>query len=219
MKEFLTFQRFNDKILAEELMTILKEKNIEYEVEDNFSDYDHVTFVKNELNNEVCVKLMKEDFDEAHDILINRSTIDIEKVERAYYLFKFTDEELIEIVSKPDEWGYIDYCLSLKILKERGKEINPDLARVLRKNRVKELSKTETGAKVWIIFGYASALLGGIIGLFMGIHIATYKKVLPNGDKVYSFEESDRKHGVAIVVFGIIGLIFLVIMRIMPELK
>ncbi len=207
MEEFLTFQRYNDKALAEELIQVLKEKNIEYEVEDSLSYFDP-SYANNELSKEISVKLKKEDFDEVHDILIDRANSDIEKVDKSYYLFEFTDEELTEIVSKPDEWSHFDYSLSLKLLKERGMEINPVLARTLRKNRIQELSKTETGAKIWIVFGYLSALIGGVIGIFMGLHIVSHKKVLPNGDKVYAFEESDRRHAFYMVIMGFVCMVF-----------
>jgi hypothetical protein len=207
MNEFLTFQRYNDKALAEELISILKEKDIECEIEDNLSYFDP-SYANNEFNKEISIKLRKEDFDEVHDILIEKANTDSEKIDKSYYLFEFTDDELIEIVSKPDEWSHFDYSLSLKLLKERGMEINPNLARTLRKNRIKELSKPETGAKIWIIFGYVSALIGGVIGIFMGLHILTHKKVLPNGDKVYAFEETDRKHAFYMVIVGFVCLVF-----------
>ena len=217
MKEFLTFQRFKDEHQADELIALLNKNNIEHEVKTNFNDYDVATFTKNEHQNEISILLLKEDFEFAHDVLIQETTAQIDKISVDYYLFEFTDEDLIEIVSKPDEWGHFDYCLSLKILKQRGKEINLDLARTLRKNRVEELSRPETGVKVWIIFGYFSALIGGFLGIIMGIHIATNKKILPNGDKVYTFSEGERKHGFVIVILGFVCLLSFIIIRVLFE--
>jgi hypothetical protein len=50
-----------------------------------------------------------------------------------------------------------------------------------------------------ILFGYIFAFLGGIIGIFIGRFIATHKKTLPNGEKVFAYCAPDRNHGNRIV--------------------
>ena len=37
-----------------------------------------------------------------------------------------------------------------------------------------------------------------------GWHLSTYKKTLPNGDRVYGYSQSDRKHGNRILIIGAI---------------
>jgi hypothetical protein len=44
----------------------------------------------------------------------------IAHAEDDYYLFEFSDAELNEILSKPDEWGDFDYQLAQQLLRERG---------------------------------------------------------------------------------------------------
>ncbi len=166
------------------------------------------------LTKDIRVKIQQEDFDKVNELLLQRSSVDINEIDKEYHLFSFADEELVEIVSKPDEWSHYDYSLALKILKERGKEVSPELAAILRKNRVAELARPEPATGIWIAAGYAFALIGGLVGIIMGIHIYSHKKLLPNGDKVYGFKEEDRKHGFAIATIGIGVIVGVVIFEI-----
>jgi hypothetical protein len=43
----------------------------------------------------------------------------------------------------------------------------------------------------------------------------THKKVLPNGDEVYAYSESDRKHGLRITIIGGIFFLLWVTIRIL----
>jgi len=205
-EQYLTFQKFNDQGLATELADLLEENNIDF-ILDGSSGFDP-TFSNSEINKEFRVKLKKENFEQAHALLLNVSMMQLDSVEKDYYLFDFSDDELIEIVTKPDEWGHFDYMLAQRLLKERGKEIKPAVADTLRKQRLQELAKPEESQKSWIYAGYAFAILGGLIGVFIGWHLMTHKKTLPNGDRVYGHSASDRKHGNRIFLLGIFFVLF-----------
>ncbi len=205
-EQYLTFQKFNDEGLATELTEVLEQNNIEFIVDDT-QNFDP-SFSNSEINKEFRVKLKKEDFEKANTLLLEISVKQLENVDKNYYLFKFTDEELIEIVAKADEWSQYDFILAQRILKERGKEIKPELADALRKQRLQELAKPEEGQQTWIYAGYTFALLGGLISIFIGWHLLSYKKTLPNGDRVYGYSASDRKHGNRIFLIGIIFIVF-----------
>lgn len=211
-EQYLTFQKFNDQGLATELADLLKENNVDFIVDDS-TGFDP-TFSNSEASKEFRVKLKKENFEKANTLLLQISMKQLENVDKDYYLFDFTDEELIEIVTKPDEWGQFDYLLAQRLLKERGKEIKPELADTLRKQRLQELAKPEESQKSWIYAGYAFALLGGLIGIFIGWHLMTHKKTLPNGDRVYGHSVSDRKHGNRIFLLGIVFFLLWTVGRI-----
>ncbi len=216
-EQYLTFQKFNDQGLATELADLLKENNIDFILDDS-SGFDPA-FSNSEVNKEFRVKLKKENFEKANTLLLNISMKQLDNVEKDYYLFDFSNEELIEIVTKPDEWGQFDYLLAQRLLKERGNEIKPELADTLRKQRLQELAKPEESQKSWIFAGYAFALLGGLIGIFIGWHLMTHKKTLPNGDRVYGHSASDRKHGNRIFLLGIIFFLFWTVWRIITSLN
>ena len=106
-------------------------------------------------------------------------------------------------------------CVAQKILKERGKEINPELLNVIEKQRLEELSKQEELPKMWIYFGYFFAIIGGFLGVLIGYYIMSYKKTLSNGESVYFYKKEDRKQGQNILICSIIGIVFWLIIRMM----
>ncbi len=214
MDNYLTFQRFSDKDAASELIEILKQHDIDFVLEDSSASFDP-TFADSEAK-EYKVKLKKENFEKADKLLLQLASQQIDKVEKDYYLFEFTDEELIEIITKPDEWSKFDYLLAQKLLKDRGKEIKPEVAETIKRQRLQELGKPEEGQRSWILLGYISALLGGLLGIFIGHHLRYHKKTLPNGDRVFAYTVADRDHGFNIFL---IGIVFFIIWTVILVIK
>jgi hypothetical protein len=211
-EKYLTIRKFNDIELANEFSRTLNNNNISYILE-NTSGFDP-SFSNNELSKEYAIKIKQSDFERVNDLLIEISQKDLQNVEQDHYLFSFTDDELFEIISRPDEWNQFDYLLAQKILKQRGKEIKPEKVETLKKERLKDLSKPEKSNKTWICLGYIMAFFGGILGIFIGWHLSTHKKTLPNGETVYAHSVSDRKHGFRIVIIGVLFFIFWVTLQL-----
>jgi hypothetical protein len=201
-EEYLTYQKFNDEGLANELAEKLRFNNFDFIMEDT-APFD-VTFSNNELNKEYRIKLKPKDFEKANKLLQTIALKELENVDKDYYLFEFTDEELMEIITKSDEWSNYDYVLALKILKERGKEVKPEQENNLKKERLEELAKPEVSKNSLIIFGFVLSLLGGVISIIIGWHLLYFKKTLPNGDRVYCYSGKDRKHGLHIIMLGVL---------------
>ena len=65
-------------------------------------------------------------------------------VEPGYYLLSFTDKELLEILSKPDEWGHFDYVLARALLAERGLEIPDETIGQMKQQRLLQLAREES---------------------------------------------------------------------------
>jgi hypothetical protein len=213
-EQFLTFQKFNDEAAVLELETILNTHNIEYILEDTSASFDP-SFANSLLTKEFRIKLRKQDFEKTDSLLQQISLDHLDSVDKDYYLFGFTDLQLMELITKRDEWGQFDFLLAQKLLKERGKEIKPELIELLKKQRIEELAKPEENQTAWIYAGYITAFLSGFLGFFIGWHLATHKKTLPNGDRVYSYSQSDRRHGNRILIIGVIFFVFWLIIRIM----
>ena len=209
--EFITFQKFTDQNSALELGNFFKERNLEYLLEDNSLSFDP-TFANNGFGKEFCVKLKQSDFEKGNTLLIEKAERESVEIEKDYYLLSFTDTELFELIAASDEWSAFDVSLAEKLLKERGKEITPEEIEKIKSKRIVELSKPEESQRTYIIIGYITAILGGFLGIFIGWHLATFKKTLPNGDRIYAYSEYDRKQGNRIlkisVVFFVIWLLY-----------
>ena len=213
-EEFLIFQKFNTESQAVDFGSLLNVNRIEFLIENISINFDPI-LSNNEFGKEYCVKIKKDDFEKANDILREKAKTEINEIQDDYYLLSFTDEELIDVIEKSDEWNKFDVELAQKLLKERGNEITTEQISELKKQRIIELSKPEEGQNVYIIIGYVCALLGGLLGIFIGWHLTTYKKTLPNGNRIYAYSENDRKQGNRILILGIVFIVFWILYGIL----
>jgi hypothetical protein len=201
--EYIVYKKFTDQEKTESIVNILKEHGIDFELTEDRDSLDSL-YGGNHLARQYYVKLKKDDFEKADAILLDLSEKELNTVDKDHYLYTFTDEELFEILSKPDEWNEFDYLLAKKILRERGKEINDHTIALLKKQRVTDLSKPDEGHRGWMFAGYIFALLGGLLGVFIGWHLSTFKKTLPDGQRVYGYNKQDRQHGQIIFAIGLV---------------
>jgi hypothetical protein len=81
------------------------------------------------------------DLDEAHKALEEYYRHQLQDVDPGYYLFSFSDVELLEIVAKPDEWGHFDYVLARALLADRGLEIPDETVEQMKQQRLRQLAK------------------------------------------------------------------------------
>ena len=213
-ENFVTYRKFIFKDDALDLIEILKENNIDYVLDDNSSRLDS-SFGNDDNTKQFVLKIEKENFERVEELEEKSISKSLDNVDKSYYLFESSDEDLIEIVLKKEEWNKFDYLLAQKILKERGKEINQDLIKAINKRRVEDL-KTEEASPKWLIFiGYLFSILGGFIGIFIGLYLMNYKKTLPNGETIYGFGKEDRNSGKNVFICSLMGIIFWLIVRIL----
>ena len=179
--QFSLFQKFINKNQAIDLVDFLKENNIEFQVIDNSIDND-MTFSGNTFNKEIEVKIKASDFEKANNLLIKEYEKTLDQFGEDHYLYDFTNDELFDILLKPDKWNIFDFLLAKKILKSRGHDINESLIISLKKQRLEDLSKPEPSQKSWIIAGYLFTILGGALGFVIGAFLWFSKKTLQNGN-------------------------------------
>lgn len=200
-EEYSIFKKYPTLEQAAELKELLDKEGIEAVLGDNIPPVD-VTFSGTTLQHEFEVRIKPSDFVIAENLLEQKAEDLIDQVDKDYYLFNFTDEELYEILLKSDEWNEFDYTLAQKILSQRGKPIDKALLNSLKNERLKQLAQPEENQRAWIILGYVFAFLGGLLGIVIGYFLWTAKKTLPNGKKVYSYSEKDRKQGKYIFIIA-----------------
>jgi len=217
---FITYQKFNDPALAAELTGLLDENHIEYDVEEESFRF-APSLVLSEAPTEYSVKIKSEDFEKVNELLKANEAQNVDGVEKDYYLFTFTDAELMEVVTKADEWSAFDVVLARKLLAEKGKEISDQKIEAIHQQRIEELKQPEPPQTFWVTVGYIIAFTGivlplfiCVIGLFIGWYLSTFKKTLPDGEQVYAYNEKDRRNGqrifyisIAIFVLNIVALI------------
>jgi hypothetical protein len=223
-EEYLPFHSFYDPSPVTAFTEKLSENGIDFKIENNPGVLDQ-TFIGVSSGETITIKLKSKDFKRAHECLADYYSADIDAVDNSYYLFSFSDAELVEIVTKPDEWGYFDYQLAQKILKDRNYVIDQGMLENLKAKRNDELAKPKKASASSYVIGYFIVFLGlmtllsgelnqysfsylivTISGL-IGSTIYKSRKTLPNGEVVFSYEEYDRKNGKILMYISIIVII------------
>ncbi|RZJ99270.1 MAG: hypothetical protein EOO43_27080 [Flavobacterium sp.] len=204
--DFLTFERFDQEHAALQMAALLTQFNVPFEFENNSAPFDP-SFNPGGGEKSYSIKLRKEDFERAHLIVEEDVNADTDILDPDYYLLSFTNTELRDVVVTRDEWSPFDVALSQKLLKARGAELSAQAISDMRTQRIIELSKPEKDQSLYITIGYFCALMGGLLGLFIGWHLQTHKKTLPNGNLVHAYSEDNRRSGKRIVMVGIVCLI------------
>src|ERR1035437_528322 len=120
MEELITLKKINTNEEASTIIELLQKNDIEYTLEkEDIQDAE----LAGDLAFGIDIKVKAEDLEKAEELLKDIEEIDVERLEKDYYLFAFSDSELIEILQKPDEWSYNDYLWGQDILKQRGQEV------------------------------------------------------------------------------------------------
>ena len=233
MAEFVTYERFATQGELKELVELLEANQIVYELEDDIQLVD-ASFANPNHHRDYRIKLLSADFERVNELRNQIAASELEHVAQDYYLFDFTDDELIDLISKQDEWSPFDFQLARKILKDRGKEISSQRMYELKNSRIKELATVEKHSVGGIVSGYMLTVLGGVlsfviygyistllvlIGLIIGGYIVSSKKTLPNGERIFTYGDSDRKQGKIILIIGAPMLIISVLMRLWGTLE
>ena len=214
---YSVFRKYPTLAQVKELESLLNKNNIPTQITDNIASVD-ASFTGSTLQNEYELQIPVGDFDKAEKILEDSAEDLLEQVDKDYYLFSFTDEELYDILLKSDEWNELDYTLAQKILLQRGKSVDMALLQALKKQRLESLAKPEGNQKPWIVAGFTFAVLGGFLDIIIGYSLWTSKKSLPNGQRVYSYSDADRAQGKNIFYIGLVLLPIYLILRVASQL-
>ena len=201
-------------MLAQELVDLLEENQIEFERKESALN-DHAVYMgSNPFDTEITISIPNTDFERADEILAKESKKTFDQITPDYYLLEFSNEELLEIIMKSDEWSAFDFELAKHLLEQRGEKIDAEKIEALKANRINELKKSEPRQFTWIIAGYFFAVCGGLIGIFIGWHLAYFRKTLPNGEKTSPYFIMDRIHGKRMMYLGIFSALIWTIFKI-----
>ena len=194
MADYEVFQSFFEEKDGLALRDLLLENGIDARLEK--TRYTLGPFVTGDSNDaSFHLKIRNTDFGKANGILNEYISKNLADVDADHYLHSFSDEELREIIQKPDEWSKQDYVIAKTLLQERGVSITEQEVQEARTTRMTELRTPDKIEGLPIILGYIAVFLFFPYAIFYGLLISTSKKVLPDGSKVYIYDEKTRSHG------------------------
>lgn len=207
MSDFLIFRRFESLDEATALQQIFTKKNIPSVLDEDIVLLD-TNIIGQQFDLPYRVKIPAEHFVEAEKVIHEATDISAIEVEDDYYLLSFSDKELMEVVEKKDEWGSYDYALALQLLQERGITLTKKDIEQLNAKRIASLAVPENAMNMWMVAGYLSSFIGGVLGIFIGLFMMEAKKTLPDGSRIRAYDRQTQKHGFYILITGIIGSVF-----------
>ncbi|CAM3857476.1 hypothetical protein FLJU110815_02170 [Flavobacterium jumunjinense] len=126
MDDFIEYKKFEDEIDAEELIQLLKNHSIQYELQEPVIKF---RLVNDATANEVIVKIKPSDFESVDKI---QETYENEILENNedHYLYTFSDKDIIEVLVTPSKWKNLEVKIAKKIANERG--LKPTASEVLK---------------------------------------------------------------------------------------
>ena len=208
---YIDFQKFLIKEQAEEIAKILTDNGINVQIKEVKPNVD-ITF-SNAHSLNYWIRLPENQLVKAESIL--DKGLDSIDAPLEHYFSEFTDEELIEVLKSYYEWTKEDYQYARIILKERGINLTDENIKQFKEVGLEEQRAPEKGNISWIIAGFATAFLGGLLGVILGWNYYTEYKKLPNGEKVYRFDSSTRKKGKVMMIIGLSVIVLAIASRIL----
>jgi hypothetical protein len=208
--ELICYHKFRNDEEAAIFVDVLQENKIEFRIINTNPVIDPV-LAGSYYEPALEIHIPPQQFERADELMIRSLQIDIEQVDKDYYLLSFSDKELIEVLQKSDEWSKYDYALAVQLLKKRNVNISDDELKQLKKKRVEVLAEPEKEGSYKVSIGYFFSLLGGFAGILIGYILWQSKKILPNGERVFVYDQKARDHGKKIFFIGIVVLLALYI--------
>jgi len=209
MSSLRSFHRFPTEVEADELVSELASGGINASVHANVHPFN--ASVVGQPENDFHVMLDRADFDRAHALIDARAIKDAQTAGEDHPLFGFTNEELMEVLARPDDSTRLDVRLAQRLLHEHGIPVHDAVLDRFREERMNAMRAPEGGQFPFVALGYISALCGGLLGIAIGWYLGASQKTLPNGDRVAVFSESDRRDGRRITIVGCVMLIVWVV--------
>jgi len=119
------------------------------------------------------------------------------------FLAEFSDEELKDVIARPDEWSPDVVTAASSLLQERGISVSDQEKVELAQSRAAELRRPEHGDPVWMAVGFTLAIVGGLFGILIGLGYHQLQTREPDGTKRYVYDRATRQRGLTMVLIGV----------------
>ena len=156
--KYSLFQTFALHEESLELYNLLKEGQVRSTLHDSNKTSSNI--LNPNITSSFSIYVHEDDFKKANVILEKQAEKIINNINKDYYLFSFTNDELYDILFKKDEWSQIDFQLAKQILTNRGETINQQILDQLERNRMNEIvSEKQIASSLLIYIGFITAIL------------------------------------------------------------
>lgn len=203
MSELLTFAEFHSIQEAQSLIDLLQKSQIQYEVVQEKGLLDKI-YIGESLDPMITVKVSEDRFEELNALLLAEASTQLNDINPDYYLFAFTNQELIEVIQNRNEWNAFDQALAKKILNDRKIEIPTN---------IKLVTDTEYYTPIqlniiWIISQYILTLWLTFAGIIIALATLFAYKTLKTGERKNMYDQTTRLHAKIMMGLGVIRVIY-----------
>lgn len=191
------------RILEEAGITSFIEENKKLSLEDTKESYE----------SSFDLQLKQEDFVKADQLMLERAYRMAEEAEESF-LIALSDDELMDVVYKYDEWGEANHAIARRLLKKHGKSLSDEYILSLRKKRWNELHKTVRANLALIVIGYLSVILPGILAMGIGWYLYYATEVGRDGKQFRKYDSASRINGIIIAFLGFLSLLIYIMLGV-----
>jgi len=167
MSEFIEYKKFQDKLDAKDLISLLHKHNILYELEGPIQKF---KLIAEPIENYVIIKIQAENFEKVDKLYQSKEDEDFEK-NTDHYLYTFQDKDIIDIIVNQSDWTNLEIRIAKKIAKERDLKITLEQVKSSRTEQALE-KQPEKPRKTSVIKSGASWFIW--IGILSIINLITF---------------------------------------------
>ncbi len=194
--------------------------------------------IGNIIADSFLLKIPAADFNKANNLLYSDTPIDLNLVDWNHPLRTMSNNELLQILAKPDEWGADNYRIAYTLLESKGMNPTSKELEELKKERKAAIARAKTMNPTIIGVGYIMALTPAILWALysIGIHLPFFpgffgeilwffgliisfvmiasKTTLPDGNRVNTYTPINRIHGMIICAIYAITILVIFISEV-----
>ncbi|RTQ46217.1 hypothetical protein EJV47_22050 [Hymenobacter gummosus] len=211
---FIQYQQFSTAGAAQALLALLEEHDIPYQTS-RTRPAAEPSFAFHDAHQGYLVHLRPADVPRANALQDEENRRLIADADPGHYLFGFTDQELMDVLAHRADWSRYDVQLAEHLLRQRGHAPEVQGLQQLHTDQARQLPAPERSRPGWLIWGYVTALLGGVGGILLGWHLYSSRETLPDGRQHHTFSAHDRVHGLWIMGLGLVALLGFTALRLL----
>lgn len=123
----------------------------------------------------------------------------------ASFIADLSDEELLDVVARPDEWNAETVRAAEDLLQKRGRSPTESQKEALRAEWVRQERTSKRGDPVWMIVAALAVLGGGWAGFLIGLGYRHLKLRDATGARYYVYDQRTRWWGGIFMLAGAIS--------------
>lgn len=207
MSTFLTYSKFYTKEEAEEFAALLDKNNIVFDAERLTAQLDNI-YLGEDSDPRYVVKVQQQDFGKVESLVKKEMETQVDHLPSDYYLFQFSNEELLEVLHNSEDWNHLDQTLAKRLLQQRN--VNTDGLAVQSVFNEEEINGKERISAATLVITYLLAAFFAIVGMLIGALMITAKRTMKDGSKMPLYDNWTVNQGWIVFNIGLVRtLIFL----------